>query len=128
MALGVDGRAALELPAQQRPAHAPPPVVGPHPTLQVDVEGVPERGGRERGGVADDEPGGVAHRDAVLGQVRGPAGPPLREVVGVGVLAGVVDLLGGGQQRGDRGDVVGLQRAGGEALGQRGKVGHGTRG
>ena len=38
--LGVDLRAPRELPRQQRPADAPVPVVGAHPPLEVDGEGV----------------------------------------------------------------------------------------
>ena len=44
--------------------------------------------------------------------VEAPAAPPLGDVLGVGVLAGVVDLLGGGEQRGDGGRVVGLTGGG----------------
>ena len=126
--LGVQGAAAVELPRQQRPADALTPGVGAHPALEVHRQRVAEGRRGHHGRVRDHEARRVQHGQPVAPGVEAPPPPPLGDVLGVGVLAGVVELLGGGQQRGDGGSVVGLQRAGGEALGQLGEVGHGFRG
>jgi hypothetical protein len=68
------------------------------------------------------------HRQAVAAEVDRVVGPPLGEVVGVGVLAGVVDRLGGGQQRGDSVDVVRGEGTRGGVLGQIREVRHDARG
>ena len=57
-------------------------------------------------------PAGSQHGQAVAAGVEAPAAPPLGDVLGVGVLAGVVDLLGGGEQGGDGARVVGRQAGG----------------
>jgi hypothetical protein len=68
--------------------------------------------------VRDDEPRGVAHGQAVAAGIEPPAPPPLGDVLGVGVLARVVDLLGGREERGDGDRVVVGQGPGGEAVGK----------
>jgi hypothetical protein len=128
MPLRVHLLAAEQLPVQQRPADPLAAVVGPHPALEVDRERPAEGARRHRRRERDEQSGPVGHRNAVPAEVHVPAGPPLGEVFRVGVLAGVVELLGGGEQRGDGSDVVGGERAGGETLGQGGEVGHGRRG
>ena len=127
--LGVQRRPAVELPGQQGPADAASPEVGAHPALEVDREARRGRSGRpSRWRSATTSPAGShTARPSRAGSMPQPA-PPLGDVLGVGVLAGVVDLLGGREERGDGGRVVGGQRAGGEAVGQHGEVGHGCRG
>lgn len=127
MALGVDLRAAAELPAEQRTAQPVAAPLGMHPALEVDPEGVAEGRRREHGGPGGQRAVVVEDRDPVPGQVDEVVDPPLGQVVGVGVLAGVVEFLGGGEEVCDVVDVVRAQRARGEALGQE-QLGHGRRG
>jgi hypothetical protein len=120
--------ATRELPLQQRPPDALLPVIGAQPALEVDGERTAEVARRHHRRVADDQTGGVADGEAVPVEVHAPAGPPLGQVLGVGVLAGVVDLLGRGQHGGDRRDVLGSEGPGGEPVGQGRNGGHGWKG
>jgi hypothetical protein len=120
--------AALQLPGQQHPADAPAAPVGVHPPLQVHTEGVPEGGRGDGAGVADQLAVRGQHDPGVPVQVDEVVHEPAGEVLGVLVHAGVVDGLAHREQRGERDDVVGAHRAGGQPLGQGERsAGHGTR-
>jgi hypothetical protein len=124
MPLAVQRRPAVELPGQQGPADASSPEVGAHPALEIHRQRVAEGGCGHHGGVRDEQTRRVAHRQAVARGIDAPPAPPLGDVLGVGVLARVVDLLGGREKRGDGDRVVVGQWAGGQPVGQHGKGVH----